>query len=310
MNQDQLMLKISKEILALKEQIHQILAFLTDQGIDWDNWLQLLAILAGIGVVVWQVNRQHKSNIEAQNDKTRTELKIQFRNDLEIHIEELMNATSEATVFPLILQASVSMALADQEQGIPALPIRQRYLLFTDMNTKIDRTAVRLISTIEKHLIVAPELDIFKTAINVAMQDIREAGRVYADDLLNILPMDVLPEWQNRSVTSNPPLPDRLKMELIEKHGDEYRNAVDTLGAWMYDFRVAIQNFALSGLFKGNHLECRKPLATNEIVIRTDPESIHRLQDYFENKTTWGKVKKEAEAWVRDENEQRRKQAA
>lgn len=311
MSQDQLMPEIFDKLLALQEQSHQILASLTDQGIDWDNWLQLFAILAGIGVVVWQVNRQHKSNIEAQNDKIRTELKIQFRNDLEKHIDELTDATAEATVFPLVLQVSVSMALANQQQGVPALPLRQRHVHFTDINAKIGKAAVLLISTIEKHLIVAPELDIFKTAINVALEDMRQTGTVYANDILNILPMDVPPEYQSqRGPIINPPLPNGHRMKIIEKHGDEYRNAVDTLSAWIYDLRVSIQNIALSGLFKGNHLECRQPLATDEIVIKTDPESIRQLQDYFENKTAWGKKKKEAEAWVKNENERKRKEAA
>jgi hypothetical protein len=310
-NQDQLMLEIFNGLLALQEQSHQILASLTDQGIDWDNWLQLFAILAGIGVVVWQVNKQHKSNIEAQNDKTRTELKIQLRNDLEKYIEELTDATSEATVFPLTLQVSVSMALDSLRQNGGALPLRQRHVHFTDVNAKIGRAAVWLISTIEKHLIVAPELDIFRTAINVALEDMRQTGTVYTNDLLQILPMDVPPEYQSqRGPIINPPLPNGQRMKLIERHGDEYRKAVGTLNAWIYDLRVAIQNVALIDLFPANRLECRKPLGNSEIVINPkDPEAISRLRDYFENETTWGKNKQEAEAWVRKENERTREAA-
>ncbi|NCC62193.1 MAG: hypothetical protein EOM12_14915 [Verrucomicrobiae bacterium] len=198
MTQDQLMLEIFNGLLAVQDQTSRILASLTNQGIDWDNWLQLLAILTGIGIVVWQVNRQHKAVIEAQNDKIRTELKIQFRNDLEKHIEELTNATSEATVFPLSLQIAISMAHANQQYGAAPWPIRQRYLHFTDINAEIGTAATLLISTLEKHLIVAPELDIFRMAIHVALTDIRETSRDYGSDLLKILPMDVLPEQQRQ----------------------------------------------------------------------------------------------------------------
>jgi hypothetical protein len=238
-------------------------------------------------------------------------LKIQFRNDLEKHIEELSDATSEATVFPLTLQVCVSMALAIQQQGIPPLPFKQRYLHFTEMNSEISRAAVRLISTIEKHLIVAPELDIYRTAINVALEDIRETGTTYGKDLMNILPMDVPPEHQGKfGPTITPALPSPQQMRTIEKHGDAYRNAVDTLGSWIYDLRVSIQSFALSGLFKGNTLECRQPIDTDEIVIKTDSESLRKLRDHFENRTTWGRRKKEAEDWAKTENERKQKISA
>lgn len=306
------MLELFNGLLVLQEQSHHILASLTDHGIDWDNWLQLLAILAGIGVVIWQVDRQHKSSIEAQNEKIKTELKIQFRNDLERHIDELTDATSEATVFPLSLQIAISMALANQQQGAPPFPLRQRYFHFTDINTEISKASVLLISTIEKHLIIAPELDIFRMAIHVALRDIQQASREYGSDLLKVLPMDVPPEHQSQHGTVfNPPLPNPQQIGMLVEHGEKYRQAAGMLGAWVYDLRVSIQNFALSGLFPGNRLECRNPLGKDEIVINTyDPQAIRQLQDYFENETAWGKSKKEADDWVREENERKLEKVA
>lgn len=305
MNQEQFMLELFNGMLIVQEQTNQILMSLSDSGIDWDNWFQLLAIFAATGIVVWQVNQQHKSNIKAQNDKIRTELKIQLRNDIEKNIEALSDAASKATVFPLTLQVSVSMALANQQQGLQPLPLYQRFLHFTDMNAEIGRAAVLLISTIEKHLIIAPKLDIFRIAINVAMEDVRETGTIYNNDLLNILPMDVALEHQDRlGPIINRPLPNPQKMQLIEQHGDAYREALSSLDSWVYDLRVAIQNFALTDLFSDNHIECRKPLGKDETVINMDDaEAIQRLQDYFENETRWGRKKQEAENWVRKENE-------
>ncbi|NCC23088.1 MAG: hypothetical protein EOM26_11620 [Alphaproteobacteria bacterium] len=100
-------------------------------------------------------------------------------------------------------------------------------------------------------------------------------------------------------------------MELIEKNGDKYRNAVDTLSAWIYDLRVSIQKHALTGLFPDNRLECRKPLGKDEIVINPDdPEAVRRVQEFFENETAWGRKKKEAEDWVKQDNDRKKAKAA
>jgi hypothetical protein len=309
-NQDQLLLELFNGLLNLQDQGHEILQRISAPESGWDIWakyhipniLQLLTILVGIGIVIWQVNKQHRSNLETQDEKIRTDLRIQLRADLEKHIQEFGDLTSTAVIFPFSLKWGITSQRLAIENGMTARPLKFRLPEFHERNNSIVSEAIKIICMVEKHLIIAPELAIYKTAMNVFLKDFADVNRQYSKELEDVLPFDVPKESQEHLGFSliKKPIASVEKQASLDKIGQQYQETLHTVGGWIDDLRVSIQNIALGNLFIGNHVEYRQPVDKSVIVIKTDAESIRRVDYYFEHETAWGKNKREIEAEVRD----------
>ena len=73
---------------------------------------------------------------------------------------------------------------------------------------------------------------------------------------------------------------------------------MDDIGSYVHDLTIESQNNLLSGLFE-RRVPQRQPLDPSFKVISTDPAKVKELLRYFENETSWGKAKREAEAYTR-----------
>jgi len=312
MTQEQLLLEIFNGILELQSQGHAIFQSILDpeKETTWESWvkyhipnmLQLLTIIVGIYIVHRQIQKQHESNLEAQNEKVRSDLKIQLRADMEQHIDRLNTLTATAGNFPYRLSSSFRAVRRAQESNLHPQPIKLRYSIFNEDNFEISGAAIEIIKTIEKYEIVLPKLSIFKTAMNVFLTDFGKAHMAYGIELLNFLPVDTDEEFRarNNGVTVlNRPLPTPAQEEELKQLGARYQDVLHNVGGWLIDLRAAIQNLALGTLFPDNHVQIRQPLDPECIVINVDQETIDRLNEHFENETEWGHQKREAEERVK-----------
>lgn len=266
------------------------------------NLLQLLVILTGIGVAIYQVRKQREIDVEAQKEKIRTDLKLQLRQEIEEVVDQLNNLTAIAANYPASLSMSFTTVKAVIGIGGNPAPISQRFSQFNQMNADIQNAACELIRLIEKYEIVLPELKVFQTAVNVFSKDFRDACYGYGNLLLNILPMDVLEEHKLKTGLSvyNRPLPTPEQDAELKRLGEIYANTLNTFGGWLMDLRVALQNLALKPLFPDNMAKYREPLDPKVVVIRTDPDSLAKLTKYFEEETRWGKEKMVIEQQVKE----------
>lgn len=94
------------------------------------------------------------------------------------------------------------------------------------------------------------------------------------------------------------PLPTPQMMDRIKPLAMAYEDAGMGIGSVVHDFRIEIQNVLLGDLF-GRKIPKRQPLDPREIVVSTEPEEIARLEKYFDEKTAWGRMKRETEERVR-----------
>lgn len=305
MSQEQLLLELFNGLLQLQKDTNEILASASQKEDSWDVWtkyhipnfLQSIAILVGIFVVVWQVNKQHKSNVEVQNEKLRCDLRLQLREEINRHIDKLNALTVSASGFPNALKISILVAKSDAEFGKVSKPLPQRVPAFNRVNYDIGGVAIELIKTIERYELVVPQLKIFQLALNVFLHDFNAVSSEYMRVLLTFLPFDASDEDRLRTGVSvyNRPLPEQRQLIEIQLIGDKYAEVLYNLGSWIYDLNIEIQNLALGHLFKKDKLPSRNPIDPNCIVIKTDKESMEKLTSYFENETDWGKSKIEAE---------------
>lgn len=311
MTQEQLLLELFNGLLVLQEKTNEILVGIPKAESTWEIWtkyhipnfLQLITILVGIGIVIWQVNKQHKSNVEVQNEKLRCDLRLQLREEIGKHIDALNNLTVSASGFPRSLNLSILVAKTDAEFKRLPRPLPQRVPAFNQVNRDVSNAAIELIKTIERYELVMPQLKIFQLAINVFLTDFNNSSNEYMRALLTFLPSDTSDEDRLNTGISvhNRPLPNPEQLVEIQAIGNRYANTLDDLGSWIYDLNIEIQNLALGHLFPNNHIPSRSPIDPDCIVIKTDKESIEKLTQYFESETGWGKSKIEAENLAKKE---------
>jgi hypothetical protein len=304
MMQEQLMLELFNGLINVQGQINETLMAIKNLQTKSliETWSPLVTIIVGILLVLLQLDSQHKSNIETQNEKLRCDLRLQLRTDICEHIDNLSSLITEAGGFPNALAVSIIVAKADKNFGILPEPIPQRVPQFNEINSLINSRACRVMSTFEKYEIVCPNLNIFKTAIIVAMEDFRDVSQEYMRVLLTFLPFDATDEYRVKTGISvfNRPLPDAAHLAEIQNIGQKYEAVLHDFASWIYDLNIETQNLALGHLFPENKIPSRCPIDPRCIVIKTDKESIEKLTQYFENETAWGKNKIEAEKAVQE----------
>ena len=308
---DQILLDIFNSLGSLQLQAFEFFQALSNGNKEttWELWskyyipniLQLVAIIMGIWMVRHQIEKQHISNLESQNEKIRTDLKLQLRQEIETTIDKLNSLTAIARNFPSSLAMSLIAPKADIKFGRQPRPIPQRLPAFNERNAEIQNECVKLIVAIEKYEIVAPQLKVFQTAVNVFHCDFRQVFLDYMNELLKILPFDTSDEQRLKTgiAVFMQPLPTAEQEEKLRQLGETYSAILDDLGGWLMDFRTEIQTITLGKLFPENKASIRQPIDPDCIVIKTDPESISKVISHFESRTQWGREKKEIEEQVK-----------
>jgi hypothetical protein len=135
-----------------------------------------------------------------------------------------------------------------------------------------------LVILIERWQIVDPRLNVFKLAFGSALHDIRDAWT----PLNRIVGTVVGPA---PGIGPPPPVP-KLVLSDVKTASTQVIDAASKLSAWVADFQLEMQAFALSGLFK-NRVAHRVPLDPDYFVIRLDQAKA--LTEYFETRTAWGR---------------------
>lgn len=312
MTTHQLLLELLNSSLVLQSKMQSTLEEVVaiNKDTTWEIWfkyhipnmLQLIAIGVGVWVVKHQINKQQESVIYAQNETIKTNLRLQLRSDFEKIIDSLNSMTAVAGNFPLNLAMSILIARNNQITDRTVYIIPQRVPKFNSDNADIHNGIVEIIKLIEKYEIVMPQLKIFQTAMNVAATDLRDATGRYFDSLLNFLPFD-LPEHEAQRAgfaVRNRPLPSLEQEVALKELGKRYSDALGILSCWIMDLRIELQNLALGNLYPNNFVPPRQPIDPIYKVIKTDPETILALTEYFENDTVWGANKRQAEENARN----------
>lgn len=298
------MLELFNGLINAQGQINETLMAIKDLQTKsfMETWSPLVTIIVSIILLFWQLHRQHKSSIEAQNEKLRCDLRLQLLEDIGRHIDTINGLVVSAVGFPRSLDLSILVAKIYAESGGGAKPLSQRVLNFNQSNDRVRGAAIELIKTVEGYELVMPQLKIFQLATNVFLEDFQYVSLEYMRVLLTFLPFDATDEDRVKTGISvfNRPLPDAAHLAEIQNIGQKYEAVLHDFASWIYDLNIETQNLALGHLFPENKIPSRCPIDPRCIVIKTDKESIEKLTQYFENETAWGKNKIEAEKAVQE----------
>lgn len=258
--------------------------------------IDLLGIVAGASLVVWQLGRQQKQALELQKENAREKLRLQVYQEFAPVLIEASDKAIHAGTYVSLLAVDLQAYLAQVEHGLTPLPLRERAIEFSERHHDATNAIVNLIRLIEKYQVVTHDLNIFQLALNVASHDLREGFAPLYESMLAILPMDLLPP--NGPQVMNVVCPTRKQGQELNKLVAAYKAAEDNLGGYLFDLNVELQNVFLSTLFN-NRVPRRTPIDPKCRVISTEKDAAEALRKYFENETPWGRHKSRIEREVR-----------
>jgi uncharacterized membrane-anchored protein YhcB (DUF1043 family) len=259
------------------------------------NTVALIGLIVGVVIVVLQLNRQHRSTLQIQQDNAREKLKLRLHEILVQKVRKLSHANLSAAMYANMILYNWENFQRRLALGITPLPIKERAPEFLKLHTEANNALNELIEEFISWSIAFPGLQIFQVALLAANHDAWEAFKTLFTALPRVLPIDP-PE----GVPENVPGPiilgvlsneETIKLkELVAR----YKDAMDDIRYYIQDLTIEAQNNLLSGLFN-RRVPPRKPLDPTHKVISTEPAQAARLLLFFENETAWGKAKAIAE---------------
>jgi hypothetical protein len=261
--------------------------------------ITLLGIVVGVIIVIYQLGRQHKSELKLQRENYREHLRLniyqQFSKLLDAAIHKNIDSHLYASMIPMHVHTYCDVI----KKGFSHSPLEDRAAELSKLHHESLKAATELIFMVERHQIVDPRLDIFRTAIGVAHHDMMETFRPLFSFLLEILPGEISrPDGSHTLI--NVITPSDYQVNELERLVNAYKTASFDMECYFYDLNVELQNTLLCNLFP-NKVPRRKPLDPRFKVISTEPNEMKRLQKYFEEETDWGKMKKKTEQDVLSE---------
>lgn len=253
----------------------------------------VFSILVSVLIIRFQMKKQHEGELEVQKENSRDTLRLEIYQEFSEVLSDAASKNSDVGMYAYLIPVHLKNYRDQVNSGLNPLPTKDRAQSFLQRHQSASDASIKLMRLIEKYEIVSPELEIFKTAINVVIHDMREAFVALHLSLSSILPVEVLTP-QGDTQTGNIATPTEDQLQNLDKLVNKYKSASDDMLSYLFDFNVELQNIFLKNLFN-NTVKKREPLDPSMKVITTEPHEVAKLNRYFDEETSWGKAKKESE---------------
>jgi hypothetical protein len=252
-----------------------------------------LAAVLGFTAIFIQLGRQARNAIAQNRENERTKLKLKIYEDIVAICAQASDAEITFSGYIRSYLMNVSIARSLQKQGQSYSIPRERFPEMNELNSAASRSAIGVISTVERWTVIDPRVDIFRVAMSVALHEVQEAftGK-FVPAVIRTMPIQ---HPQTGELFPWSPPPDQV-IEELDSLGNGVIDALGLIGNVLFDFQVEMQNLLLGELFSGR-AERRDPLDPKYIVTRIDRHG--ELLKQFETQTAWGLHKAEIEARVR-----------
>jgi hypothetical protein len=252
------------------------------------------ATLGAIAVVL-QIGKQARAAIDQNRHNESMKLKLQVYQEIVAICRNASDAevalSSYIRSFSLDIAVSKQMRQIGQKWMVPKARVRD----LIDKSHAVSMNAIEIIMLTERWQIIDSRIELMRTAANVASHDIREAFAPYLDLALRVMPQELPGHPQQNPLAWQPP--DEAITERLEVLGETLLKALDSLGGYIHDFQIEMQNLLLGELF-GQKVPTRKPIDPDAVVVQLDRHK--ELASHFEANTAWGREKARIEREVRD----------
>ncbi len=268
---------------------------------DYDPLINLIGIMVAAFLIIWKMDRQHKSSLQLQRENFRAELRLQIYKEIGQKISDALEKILEVGNMVRSTGLRFDTYFQELSLGITPSPIPDREKRIRSAHFEALKSITQLVSKMEEYEIVNPNLSIFRAALNASHYDIMENFWPLQSNLLLYLPHDIPKEKQQQlgMEVIIPKLPDKEGLKKIKTIVAKYDESTLDAATYIYDLAREAQNTLLGELFD-HRIPQREPIDPKHIVITTDPDNIERIEKYFREQTNWGKRKRDAENRVKE----------
>ncbi len=263
------------------------------------NLITIIGIVISASVLLLQSFLQNRSNLKLQKENIKDDIKRKFHAEIEEAVTKASDLASDlASLLRNVYHIEYPSIRNSLDNGLVTNGFRTTTDNFMKLYDDTTRAAIDVIFVIEKYEIIQPEIKIFQTAINVALDDMREHYLEILREIMTFLPSVIIDDKGHSRMIAKQ-FPSVQQMNNFKKTYEVFEEALSHLSNWLYDFRIEIQNLLLGNLFN-NKVPYRKPRDKKWLVITTEKENVKKLNYYFENETNFGRNKKRAEDDTKD----------
>lgn len=262
-------------------------------GADWAAvGVTTVGLVVSVGVVLYQLGRQHKGSLKLQRSNAREALRLRVYELLGDKSRSFSDADSEAAAYARSVVRELESAAWAEQNGLPREASELRAQQLSKLHYGASSALTELILAIESWEIAFPAAELFRVAFSSANHDVEDAFGPVFQGVIRVLPIDMLD-----GTTVTQPLPSAEKIAELKALVDAYGEARTTLRMYAHDLVVEAQNLLLSKLFK-RRVKIREPIDPSyKVITATNTES---LLTYFKTETAGGRSWQEAESNVRE----------
>ncbi len=280
---------------------------LKEEPLDYGLLIQIIGITVGALLIIWQIGRQYKNNIELQRENNREKLKLEIYSDYRKTISNAQKKIISASAESQAIDGAFKFHFDQIQSSGSSFPMRPRAKNMQDVHFAATASLTDLVYLIEEFEIINPNLEIFRLAYSCAIHCLNKAFFPFHQELLEFLPCDVPLQDQARlgaEVLGPRKEVSREDLERISQRATLYNEEAWEASCYVSDLAKVAQNIFLGKLFS-HTLPSRKPLDPKHIVLSIEPPKFQKLKKYFLEETEWGKEHKNAEKRVREELQER-----
>lgn len=253
-----------------------------------------LAAFVGFVAVIVQIGRQARAAIRQNRDNEAMKLKLRVYEQIRQTCEAVMNASGDLSNYLRTYSIQVAAARPMHRAGLAFTVPGARIPELVKKDAEVNLAAIRIITAIEQWQIIDPRIDVFQTAINAALHDLRAVFHgAFFPVAMRSLPIEP-PNAPVRTLPWLPP-PGNVHAEFERLAGNVIQ-ALDAIGLYASDFQREMQNLLLGGLF-ARKLRAREPIDQRLFAISLARRN--ELMRHFETATPWGETKTQTEAAVK-----------
>lgn len=254
--------------------------------------INILAIVIGAWIIVWQNGRQHNNELKLQRENYKEKFRLDVYREFRDALKEAEEKTLYTNSYVLNIPSEFENYMSQIKQGQRPPPLVARAKVFSEISHEAIMSLGKLIYMFERYEVICPSLEVFKLAMKVSSEDLDNASYSLFNIYLKLLPVDILHhgEDQRSPAISNIVLdpPKGMEEQLKILTGTYVEHYVELHG-YLEDLNTELQNVFLSNLFE-HKATIRKPLNPRLKVITTDPENLKELKRFFLEDTNWGKT--------------------
>lgn len=239
-----------------------------------------------------------RNGLRLQRENKRNEFKLQVYKEFGEKISEAQEAVGDVQFYIVFAAQEAQNAEHNRTLGILPGPVKRNGKEFVDKFAAASHKVAEVMMLIERYLIIEPDLDIFKLALNSAVHDARELNDSLSQVLFKWFPIPRPEGSQGPEYMNVRAIPQEVSAPLLQA-GWDFHGKVSDISAYLEDLRRELQILLLSGLFDGK-VPQRQPIDPELRVVTLNKSELPVLRKYFNEETSWGKRAAQTERDVRE----------